>query len=156
QETVATPPEYWQALAASHHDLGTILARLPGRRRDAKLAYHEALKIQQKLTRDHAGQVEFARDQAKTLNNLGILLWTTDAEAAEKAFRGAIAIHQDLLKRQAKNPAFRRDLARSYNNLGGLFLDKRNWPKAEEHHGLALPLLSRLVDDFPTVPGYRH
>jgi tetratricopeptide (TPR) repeat protein len=144
-----------QAVAASYYNLGTVLARLPGERKRAQEDYDQASDIQQRLADIKPPQPDFQRDLARTLNQRGILLSTSDPKAAEKDFQEAIKKYKSVADDHPDVPGYRRELARTYNNLAGL-LRSRDVAEAEATYEKARKLLHQMVLDFQKVPIYRQ
>jgi eukaryotic-like serine/threonine-protein kinase len=145
-----------QAVAASYYNLGTVLARLPGQRKRAQEAYAKASTIQEALAAAQPDQLDFQRDRARTLNNLGILLSTSDSKAAEQELLRAMAVYETVVAKHPGVPGYQRELAKSCNNLANLLRGRGRVQPAEETYERARKLLHRLVLDFQTVPIYRQ
>ncbi len=145
-----------QNLAASYYDLATVLAKMPNQRENAKHCYRKALGIQKSISRLEPNNPEFIRAQAKTLNNLGILLSSESSSAPAEVFALAIGLQKQLVNDHPFNPTYRRELARSYNNFAAKLIDTRQAPEAEEEYKKALEILQQLVRDFPSVPTYQE
>ncbi len=107
--------EQMQQLAATWHDLATVLARIPAKAKAARLTYEQALQKQEELCQAHPKEADYQRDRARTLNNFGIFLG--QPEKAEKAFQQAIQIQGELVKGNPDIVRYRRELAWSLNNL---------------------------------------
>jgi eukaryotic-like serine/threonine-protein kinase len=148
--------EYSQNLATSWYDLATVLARMPKQRAQAQKAYEQALELQEQLAKAQPSIAKYQLDQARTLNNLGMLIWTVNADLAEVKFRQAIKIQEKLVQKHPKVPEYRRQLARSFNNLATMLLRIQRTNKAEETYQRAGKLLRQLAVDSPTVPVYRQ
>ncbi len=143
-----------QELAASHHDLGTILVRLPKEREAACAAYEHALHIQDRLAKGSA-LPDYKRDQARTLNNLGLALQFIKPQGAVTTLRRAVAMNQELVANFPAVPSHQRELARTCNNLAGVpgGLSRED---AEKKFDEAINLLKQLTRDFATVPIYQQ
>jgi tetratricopeptide (TPR) repeat protein len=154
-ERAAEERVYQQELAASHHDLGTVLARVPNQQAPAAAAYRAALRLQDNLVAA-SPLPEYLRDRARTLNNLGVLLQYTDVKEAEKCLQQAERANQELVAKGANAPGYRRELARTCNNLASLYTTMRTPAAAKKEYERSLSLLKELALDFPKVPVYRE
>jgi serine/threonine protein kinase/tetratricopeptide (TPR) repeat protein len=160
QQATAQEPEdrnVQQERAASRYHLGTVLADMSGKRSEAEQLYKLALELQEQLAARFADQPEYLRDQARTLNNLGMLFSPTRRAAeAEKAFREAIDLQRRLADDHPEVSAYRRELARTYQNLAIVEWKSGHPMAGESSFRQGQELLERLVLDFPRVPEYRY
>jgi serine/threonine protein kinase len=143
-------------LAASEYHQGALLARLSGRQKEAEKLHISALARQSKLAERFPAVPDHARAQARTLNNLGILLKAQGRPEAGDHFERAVRIQKGVLERFPRVPAYRWELARYHSNLGAHELGRRRPGPAEKNYGAALKWLTGLARDFPTVPDYRQ
>jgi tetratricopeptide (TPR) repeat protein/tRNA A-37 threonylcarbamoyl transferase component Bud32 len=152
-------PGYQQKLASAYHNLG-LAQRTLGHATDADTAYREALNLERRLVKNYQGQPLYERELARTLDNQGDLFQATGLqsktrlEEARRSFLQAQELLTDLVGRDSAAPEDRQELALNYQHLGNLLRDL-DPPKAGDAYAQAVPLLDRLVYDFPTVPAYR-
>ena len=152
-------PEDRHALDDSRYQLGTLYARMPGKRPEAEQAYRDALA---RPTKSEAPGSEAptarAAGRARALNNLGMLQAGTGRRAeAEETFREAIGLLEPLKKREPDVVGHRWLLARVYGNLGTLLKDNEaRRPEAEELKTKARDLQKTLNDQFPAIPDYAY
>jgi serine/threonine protein kinase len=156
-------PRYLSDLSQSTYWLGTTLARMRGRYKEAEDKYRSAIEIQkqllaQKINQPDANELlrDYARDQARMLNNLGILLRQTQRNAtAIKTFQEAVQIQDELAAKNKDIPTIRREQARSLSNLAVAQWQAGERTTALETFSRATQLLANLIRDFPSVPAYR-
>ena len=157
-------PIYLKDLAQSTYWLGTCLVRIKGKQVEAEKMYEAAIGMQKKLLtlksdRRDASDLrrDFERDQARMLNNLGLLQGVTGRKAeAIKTFNLAGGIQKRLAAEFPEIPTIRREQARSLHNLAFQQWDTQGQRvTAEETFGKAIDLLEVLVREFPSVPAYR-
>jgi tetratricopeptide (TPR) repeat protein len=146
-----------QALAFSRYQLGAVLARVAGRRREQEDAYREAVEAQNGLVAAQRARPELRATLGRFLNNLGMLLASDRSDDAAKTFREALAIENALVEQSPAFPGSRWQLARAANNLGALLA--RSPVKTDEPALLyqrARALLESLSAEFPSIPQYRR
>src|SRR5262245_51222969 len=91
-------PDYRQDPADSQYHLAALLAKLPGKQKEAEDGYRQALALQGKLATELHQRPGYRREQARTLNNLGILLNSMGNKDAEATFRRALKIQDELVR----------------------------------------------------------
>jgi eukaryotic-like serine/threonine-protein kinase len=155
---------YLRDQAQSTYWLGTTLVRMRGKQAEAEKMYRDAIAMQKKLVtlkndRSDAADLrrDYERDEARMLNNLGLLLGLIGRkQQAIDTFKSAAEIQSALATKNRDIPTIRREQARSLNNLGfQQWRTEGQTTTAETTFGQAVELLEELVRDFPSVPAYR-
>ncbi len=153
--TIPAVPEYRQHLAASHLNLGLLLAYL-GKQAEAEAEYRKALAIYEKLAADFPAVPAYRQELAASYLNLGLLLVGLGKRAeAEAEYRQALAIQERLAADFPTVPEYRQHLATGHNNLGILLADLGKRAEAEAEYRKALAIQKKLAIDFPAMPAYR-
>jgi tetratricopeptide (TPR) repeat protein/energy-coupling factor transporter ATP-binding protein EcfA2 len=148
-------PAYRQSLADANNWLAEVYRPQPGRAGDAERAYNRALALQEALVEAEPGNVEYARQMARTYYNRGILRSgaADSAPAAESDFRNAIRLLQPHSDRDAQSA---QELARAFNNLaGGLSVDPARMDEARGLYEKAVEIDERLVREAPDNREYK-
>jgi eukaryotic-like serine/threonine-protein kinase len=151
-------------LAQSTYWLGTTLARVKGGQKKAEEDYRAAIDMQKKLltmkfdeadSKDQLRDIE--RDQARMLNNLGMMLGQTGRrKSAIDTLTSAANIQARLASQNPDIPTIRREQARSLHNLAiQQWLTEGMKTSSEATFEKAIELLTTLVREFPSVPAYR-
>src|SRR5436309_12817693 len=100
-------PEFRQAMAGGHDDLGNVL-RDTGRLKDAEAAYGEALAVYKQLAADFPTVPDYSNDAASTLfkraNAAGM---RRDFAAARRLLEVAFPYHQAALQANPLHPGYR-------------------------------------------------
>ena len=131
---------------------------------EAKANYQVAIDLQKKLAANapagpegNASRIQYESDEARYLNNLGILQGDTgQPNEAIATLETALAIQERLAEKRPDMPSLRRAQARTVFNLGFLLWQTEGKRlSGEAKFDEALKLLDRLVKDFPRVPAYR-
>ncbi|MFO0957478.1 MAG: tetratricopeptide repeat protein, partial [Isosphaeraceae bacterium] len=106
-----------------------------------------------RLADDHPGRPEYRRGLARSLFNLGNLLFRDGAPGAEAAslYRQGIAIHRSL-QQPPDDFKYRRDLGRALLNLGSFAIVDGGFEEAAVHLHQAQDLFRTLSGEFPGVP----
>jgi eukaryotic-like serine/threonine-protein kinase len=147
--------DYRRELAASHNNLGLLLAGL-GKRAEAGEQYRQALAIFEKLATDFPTMPGYRQDLAGSHINLaGLRSDLGKRTEAEEQYRRALAILEKLAADFPTVPDYRRELAHIHDNLGQLLADQGKATEAEEQFRQALTIQEKLAADFPAVPDYR-
>jgi tetratricopeptide (TPR) repeat protein len=132
-------PEYRQALAMSHHNLGVLLAG-QGKADEAAGEYRAALKELVRLVAEQPLVPEYREDLAMSHNNLGLLLaGQGKADEAARAYRAALKELVRLVAEQPLVPDFQNDLANNLVNLAWLRNATKDWREAQKHLERARP-----------------
>ena len=158
EQVVAQHPEhegYRFDLGLSCDALGATLNALG--RKEAEDEYRRSLRIFQQLASDYPDASRYRRQVSRLQSNLGNLLeYAGYTEEPEKLFRDAVAISETLVSEFPADADYRYQLADRYWSLGR-FLRFR-LAKPNEGIGqlqLAIEILNKLANDFPSVPVYR-
>jgi tetratricopeptide (TPR) repeat protein len=142
-------PEYEQALAASHYNLGKLLGKLEDENA-SRAAYEAALAIQKKLVEQFPAVPAYQQDLARSHNNLGNLLRDLgDQDAARAAYEAGLAIRKKLVGQFPDVPKYQVDLGRSYCNLGVLVLRTGKSGESLELFDSAVQVLNAVYDREP-------
>jgi serine/threonine protein kinase len=151
-------------LAQSTYWLGTTLARVKGGQKKAEQDYRAAIDMQKKLLTMKFGEADsndqlrdIERDQARMLNNLGMMLGQTGRrKSAIDTLMSAANIQARLASQNQDIPTIRREQARTLHNLAiQQWLTEGMRTTAEATFEKAIDLLKTLVREFPSVPAYR-
>jgi serine/threonine-protein kinase len=147
-------PDSAADLAATRYLLGALLEPQAGRQDEAEALYRQALEAQEKLAERLPGQLEYPRDAARTLNNLGILQKAGGRRGdARESFARAEARQEKLVGAAPEVPRYRHELARTLMNLGGL---EKSPARATDAYERARQLLADLANEHRDVPEYRY
>jgi tetratricopeptide (TPR) repeat protein len=148
-------PAYRRELAASHNNLGFLLAGLR-KHGEAEAAYRAALTLYDRLAADFPSVPMYRQELAASHHNLGIVLYEMGEHGkAETAFRAALRIKVQLVDDFRSVPAYRRDLAISHNCLAVVLQpDPGRREEAEVAYRASLRIQEQLAEDFPSVPDY--
>ncbi len=142
------------------YQLGTLIARQGGRRKEAEAVYRQALQAQADLVARVGDSPKARKNRARSLNQWGILLEKVRPSDAEKVFREALSIQEKLADESPSVASYRWALARTSSNLGSVLSTKRDdraaREESERRYDQAVNVLKKLADDFPSVPDYRH
>src|SRR5262249_29713501 len=112
-----TRPEFRQALALTHNNLGVLL-RATGRLKEAESAYKGALSIQNQLAADFPSQPDLRNDLAGSFVNLaGLCIEHGDFAAARAYLDEASPHHMAALKANPRHPAYRQYYHANLDNL---------------------------------------
>ena len=116
--------------------------------KEAEAAYQEALDISRQLAKTNPAA--YQPDVAMTLNNLGVLYYTTQRlKEAEAAFQEALDSYRQLAK---TNPAaYQPYVAATLNNLANLYSDTQRLKEAEAAHQEALDIRRQLAKTNPAA-----
>jgi serine/threonine protein kinase/Tfp pilus assembly protein PilF len=144
--------DHLRNLAASYNNLGALYATDPPAK--AAECYEKARAYQTRAVAAGPGLLEFQRDLALTLNNLGaVQSRLQQAPDGAASYGQAIEIQRQLVRAAPAQKSYRRDLAVSYNNLGMLQSELRQTAEAERSFRQALELQDLLVGQDPEEVG---
>jgi tetratricopeptide (TPR) repeat protein len=148
---------YRRELAASHNNLGLVLANV-GRRPEAEDAYRQALAIQGNLVADFPDVPLYRHDLAKHHSNLGRVLGDLGQRPkAQRAYQEALTILDKLVTDFPAVAKYRQTLVSTYISLGELYSnDLGRRPEAEAAYQKALKIHETLAAEFSTQPNYRQ
>jgi tetratricopeptide (TPR) repeat protein len=120
EERQSAETEFEQDLAKTYNDRG-ILQLATGQTNLAMPSLQEAIKILNRLTRDHPEVVAIQQELARGLASLGDLQRITGSlPEAARTFLQAIRIQERLAQEHPGIPEFQSDLSVSYLGLGRL------------------------------------
>jgi len=123
-----------------------------GEDKEAEDAYRSSNKMLAELQAQAPDNVDYRREHATTLNNLGNLLNKNGRLLeAEQTYNDAMALRRPLTE-----PDDRRELAALDNNLATLLQTRHQFAQAEQAERRALATLDKLIVDFPQQPQYRQ
>jgi serine/threonine-protein kinase len=147
-------PQYLRDLAATHNNLGNLLAGL-GKRDEARKEYEAARDIKKKLADAFPSVPQHQLDLARTHGNLGILLMGLgQTDAARREHEQARKLLKKLADAFADVPQYRKDLAGTHANLGVLLVGLGKGAEARKEYEAARDLQKKLAESSPDVPGY--
>ena len=156
-EVHADDPAFRRDLEATRYLLAAVLVRQGERDREAESTYREVLTAQEKLVgefRDRPEWADYAREVARTCNNLGILLEVAaDRKEAEERFLQARGLLEQLTSQFPSVASYQWQLARSCNNLARV---RREESAGELDYREAERRLANLAAEYPRVPDYRQ
>jgi len=93
--------------------------------------------------------LQYRHDLARSYNNLGELLKSTQPAESEKSTRRAIEIYEKLVSDVPDVPAYRQALAASLSNLGFILVSTGQAPAAEAAYNRAIDIDEKLSKAFP-------
>src|SRR5262249_11379811 len=127
-----------------------------GQFREAEKVFREVLEVRKALAAEFPRKTSSWHNLAVLYGDFGNLLSETDRlKESVQAQRDSLASWE---KMEAPSPGSvpRDQLARTHLNLGAVLGASGQLREAEEQSGQALEIRKRLVEDFPTVPGYQY
>jgi tetratricopeptide (TPR) repeat protein len=68
----------------------------------------------------------------------------------------ALEFYQDVMGQEGDDPEARLEVGQAVADAGGIYEVLGDLSRARDHYAQAARALGELVDEFPTVPGYRH
>jgi tetratricopeptide (TPR) repeat protein len=126
--------------------LGLLLASR-GETSEARKQHNAAIDIQQRILREHPGDVSHIDHLAESQANLGMLLEQLgDNRGAERYLRSAVELLTSIQAPHSNTASSARNLAIVYNNLSYVLRD-RDRAAAEQASRTAIGILERLTDD---------
>jgi tetratricopeptide (TPR) repeat protein len=150
-------PEYRKDLAASHLNLGNVLAELGNRTGPDSAAehYRQALTVVGGLAAEFPTAPEYRDDLADSHNNLASLLMDlgrrSGPDSAEEHFHKALHIRRQLVAEFPNFPAYSVALAKTYYNLGRLLHAGDRPADAPACYGKSIEALEPLVKKSPKL-----
>ena len=143
------------AVVDARYQLASLLRRRGGTRTEVKKAYDLAIQDQKSHIDETPTDAASASEQARYLNNLGILQSDVDPVAATEAFLKSLKITADLLARTETVPNLHWRFARSSNNIGQLDQARKDFGVAIQDFETARAHLAWLIANYPAIPDYR-
>ena len=154
----ANDPDIEAELAVSHRRYGNI-ASLTGRLNEALSHFRSALEGFEALVRQHPDSLEYKRQVATTLTDLGLCYsgQVGGRDEGMRAFRRAIILFEELLREGPDDPSFRDSLAAALTYLGSSRAEQRGGSdEAGRLLRRARDILQRLVAEQPDSLRYRY
>jgi eukaryotic-like serine/threonine-protein kinase len=140
-------------VAHAYSRVGSIRKRL-GQWADAEAAWERGRELYTALATDYPHVPVYPQAVAEIHLNRGVLYRHIGRlREAEEEFGRALTIHE---QQAADSPDARRNLALTHSYLGIVLERTRRPQDAERAQRRALDILTRLVADYPAVPGYRY
>jgi serine/threonine-protein kinase len=150
----AEKPDYRRELARTLNNHGIML--METRSPETEALFTRARDLQQELVTRHPDAVNYKRGLARTQSNLGSWLMNAGRiPPATDAFRAAETLLAELVASFPTVPDYQQDRAGALSNLGRA-LQTSDPLKAEEAYERALAVRTRLAEQFPKNPDYRH
>ncbi|MEM7476172.1 MAG: serine/threonine-protein kinase [Planctomycetota bacterium] len=110
--------EIRRTLAATKHNLGSLLAKDPASRQQAFELLEAAYEAQIQLVKESESPFRAYIDLVATYISLGNLQLDSNPQEAARIFENVVAIGRKLVEMSPKVDDYRRDLAVSLSNLG--------------------------------------
>ncbi len=137
------------------YQLGTLLAKRPGRTPEGEAVYREAIAARRAIVEAERGGSDDLRKLARFLSNWGILIIKSDPPRAESIFREAIALQDKLETDQGSLAGFQFERARTRVNLGSALDVQKRFEEAIPLYEQAVKGYRSLASSFPAVPDYQ-
>jgi tetratricopeptide (TPR) repeat protein len=100
-----------------------------------------------KLIEKDPENVVYQSDVARTLNNLGVLLWNMGRfEEAKQSYEKAFEVREVLLKVNSENVMYQSDVAMTLNNFGNLLGKMGHFEEAKEKYKKSLEIYERILE----------
>ena len=142
-------------LADASYDLGNLTHEI-GDKRDALIAFQEALAIRQKLADAHPDDTDFQNKLANSHISIGALMRETGGQAqALTSFESGLAIFRRLADAHPDVIDFQSSVAGSHNNIGTLLSETGRSDDAFAAYKAALAIRRRLDDTHPGVTDHQ-
>ncbi len=150
-----TRTESLARLADASYDLGNLTHEI-GDKRDALIAFQEALAIRRKLADAQPDDTEFQDKLARSHISIGALMRETGEPAqALTSFETGLAIFRRLAEAHPNVTDFQSSVAGSLNNIGTLLSETGRPDDALAAYELALAIGRKLNDTHPDVTDYQ-
>ena len=128
-----------------------------GRLPEGEKAFLAALKIRDRLVKEHSDVPVYSERLASCQTSLGVLYSTANRrDDAEKAYLAAMAIQERLLAERPRGLDYRSGLAVCHNNLGILYVNANRHSDAEKAHLAAIEIQKRLAVEQPSILDYQR
>jgi tetratricopeptide (TPR) repeat protein len=119
---------------------------------EATKAYEEAMKVRQRLAREHRESTPYTADLAASQFNLGIIYSETNKKTeAALAYKEAVALFKRLTEQHPENTRYRNLLARTFDCQGNLYKAMGKKAEAAKAHEAALAQFEQLAAEHPDV-----
>jgi tetratricopeptide (TPR) repeat protein/tRNA A-37 threonylcarbamoyl transferase component Bud32 len=141
-------PEFRRNLAASYIGLAALLQM---RKRDdgATVNYRKVIELLEVLLKDSPDDEDSCVKLSDALNNLGVLLQSTDRQGARKCYERALALVRAEPKEASLIAKFGRARANAHLNLGTNRRQEGEIRAAEKEYELADTILKSLTERYP-------
>jgi serine/threonine-protein kinase len=159
-------PDVQRQLALGYWELGDFnRTGTLGSLREAERLYLKMLPIQDRLVRQYPAEPVYQVEQLNGLISLGLLYgWNMNRVAdAEKAFARAIEIGERLTHKYPGEREYWRSYIRARTNRAGMYISFTSGREArataiaaESDYKAVLPLIERLIREYPSVTYYHH
>ncbi len=153
---VRNDPERQVLLGRVLDELG-MLQRAAGSVDAARASLSRAREIQERLTRDHPTSAAYQFDLARTLDRLGLLLFTNEPNESLDCFKQALGIQRRLIGSDAHSATAgaRADMALTHNHIGMLKRATGHQDEAGDSFKQAIEILQAVARENPGEPMYR-
>jgi tetratricopeptide (TPR) repeat protein len=149
-------PEYREALALSHNNLGILFTDLC-QHESARAEHQAARDILEKLVAQFSDVPKYQLDKAGTHLNLGnLLVGLGKPEEALAEYQTARNLQSKLVMQFPSAPEYREQLAGTHNNLARLFQDHGRHEEAHAEYETARGIFEKLVAQLPVSPAYKR
>jgi serine/threonine-protein kinase len=123
-------PEVANDLAKCWFDMGTVLADVPGRGKEALHAFEQSYRLREQVVRACPNRLNYRHDLAYSLGNLGVTLWNHGRKkeglaAAERALEET----RRLLVIAPEVDAYRRSCSAGYHRLSQMLWKSGRTPE---------------------------
>jgi tetratricopeptide (TPR) repeat protein/tRNA A-37 threonylcarbamoyl transferase component Bud32 len=161
-------PDVQRRLALGYWELGDYNRTAPlGSLREAEQVYLKMLPIQDRLVREYPAEPVYQAEQLNGLISLGLLYgWEPQIHRvadAEKAFARAIVLGERLTRKYPGEREYWRSYIRARTNRAGMYISFTSGREAraaaiaaESDYQAVLPLIERLIREYPSVTYYHH
>jgi tetratricopeptide (TPR) repeat protein len=148
-----TWPGYWPHLGNTLNRLGSTYQSM-GQQADALRVYSRAREIRERLAAEFPDNASFQSDLGATLHNLVAVI---DDSTTRVALLGrAIDCQIAALKAEPRRVQPQVFLAKHYQAQGSILRGLGKWNDAITANMESIKHINRLIDNFPSVPDYRH
>jgi serine/threonine-protein kinase len=144
-------PAYRTRLAASHHNLGSLLMD-SGQWAAAEKELRLAIGQDEQMVKDYPGVAEYRHDLALTHNSMSTLLAALGRRnEAELEYRRSLDLLQCLAQEKPTAFEYRSGLAKGHHNLSLLLTTLGRTSEAESESRTAIGEWQKLVSEQPTA-----
>jgi tetratricopeptide (TPR) repeat protein len=127
------------------------------RPQEAEAAFHQALESRRKLADDFPSVLEYRRDLAGGIENLGQFLKRQGKNAAAlEPFRQSLELRKAIVKQAGPVPDYRRELAKTSHNVAWALSVTGPPGEAESACRSALDLWQQLAVELPEEPDIQY
>jgi tetratricopeptide (TPR) repeat protein len=144
--------EYRRAVGLCHNNLGWLYLIHLGQPSRAEASFRQALRVREKLAREHPSFVGCQTDLADTYRSLGLVCERLGRRDESEGFALKALAIMELFPSDV--PRYRFDLANSYQVLAWRYYTTGKMERAERFYDKALALCNGLVAQHPEVGQY--